>query len=51
MTFEIPFTITNMADYLSIDRSAMSREIGKLKDEKILDLNKRKVTLLKTDLF
>ncbi len=51
MTFEIPFTITNMADYLSVDRSAMSREIGKLKDEKILDLNRRKVTLLKTDLF
>jgi CRP-like cAMP-binding protein len=44
--FEIPFTMSNMADYLSVDRSAMSRELSKMKDEGIIKINKRKVTLL-----
>jgi CRP-like cAMP-binding protein len=45
-TFELPFTISNMADYLSVDRSAMSRELSKMKEEGIIRMNKRKVTLL-----
>lgn len=45
-TFEIPFTISNMADYLSVDRSAMSRELGKMKDEGIIKMSKRIVTIL-----
>ena len=31
-TFYLPFTFTDLADYLSIDRSSMSREIKNLKD-------------------
>ena len=30
-TFELPFTKSDMADYLSVDRSAMSRELQKMR--------------------
>lgn len=45
-TFELPFTMTALADYLSVDRSAMSRELGKMKDEDIIKVEHRKITLL-----
>lgn len=45
-TFLLPFTISALADYLSVDRSAMSRELGKMKNEGIIRMEKRKVTLL-----
>ena len=35
-----------LADYLSVDRSAMSRELGKMKDEDIIKVEHRKITLL-----
>ena len=35
-TFEIPFNRQELADYLSVDRSAMSSELGKLRDEGII---------------
>lgn len=44
-TFEIPFTMSSLADYLSVDRSAMSRELSKMKDEGLLEISHRKVTL------
>lgn len=44
-TFEIPFNRQQLADYLSVDRSAMSHELGKLKTEGILDYSKNKFTL------
>ena len=31
--FEIPFNRQQLADYLSVDRSAMTVELGKLKEE------------------
>jgi CRP-like cAMP-binding protein len=46
-TIEIPFKRQELADYLSIDRSAMSSELGKLRDEGILRFNKNKFELLK----
>lgn len=46
-TFYIPFTMSILADYLSVDRSAMSREISKMKGDGIIKLDRRKVTLLK----
>ena len=46
-TFPIPFTWSNMADYLSVDRSAMSRELGKMREEGLIKIEKRTVTLLK----
>ena len=45
-TFTIPFTMSTLADYLSVDRSAMSRELSKMKEEGIIKMEKRKVTLL-----
>lgn len=42
----LPFSYTDMADYLAVDRSAMSREIKKLKEEKIIEVKSRRITLL-----
>lgn len=39
-SFTIPFNRQQLADYLSVDRSAMSSELGKLRKEGILDYNK-----------
>ena len=36
----IPFDRQQLADYLSIDRSALSRELSKMKKEKILTYKK-----------
>ena len=45
-TFTIPMTFTELANYLSVDRSAMSREIGYLKEEGFIKTNGKKITLL-----
>ena len=34
--FDIPFNRQQMADYLSVDRSAMSAELGRMRDEGLL---------------
>ena len=39
-SFSIPFNRQQLADYLSVDRSAMSNELGKLKKEGILTYDK-----------
>lgn len=44
-TFIIPFSYTELADYLAIDRSAMMREIKNLKDEGFIKTNKKRITL------
>ena len=44
-TFHLPITYIELADYLSVDRSAMMREIKKLKDEKIITVIDRKITI------
>ena len=38
--FEIPFNRQQLADFLAVDRSAMSKELGKLRNEGILEFNK-----------
>lgn len=45
-TFSLPFSLTYLADYLSIDRSAMMREMKLLKDDGIIKKNGNKITLL-----
>lgn len=45
--FEIPFNKTELANYLSIDRSAMSTELKKMKTEGIIDFEKREFHLIK----
>ena len=44
-TFELPFSLTDLADYLMVDRSAMMRELKRMQDEKIIKKNKNKITL------
>lgn len=44
-TFTIPFTYTDLADYLGVDRSAMQREIKKLKEDGFIKTNNKKITL------
>lgn len=45
-TFTLPFSLTDLADYLSVDRSAMMRELKLLKEEGFIEKNGSKITLL-----
>ena len=45
--FTVPLPFTDLADYLSVDRSAMMRELTKMNNDNIIISNKRKITLLK----
>lgn len=45
-TFKLPFSLTDLADYLSVDRSAMMREISLLKDDGIIEKSGNRITLL-----
>ena len=44
-TFSLPITYIELADYLSVDRSAMMREIKKLRDTKVISTNGKKITI------
>ena len=46
LTFQLPFSLLKLANYLCIDRSAMMRELKKMKDEEMIELDGRMVTLL-----
>ena len=41
----IPFNRQQLADYLSVDRSAMSNELGKMRDEGLLEFEKNRFRL------
>ena len=43
--FTLPMTFTELANYLSVDRSAMTREIKNLKDEGFIKTNGKKITI------
>lgn len=45
-SFTIPFNRQQLADFLSVDRSAMSNELCKLRDEGMLEFNKNSFKLL-----
>ena len=45
-TITLPFSLTNLADYLSVDRSAMMRELKTLSDEGFISKNGKIITLL-----
>lgn len=45
-TFTLPMSYTDLASYLSVDRSAMTREIKYLKNEGFIKTNGRKISLL-----
>ncbi len=48
--FEIPFNKTELANYLSVDRSAMSTELSKMKAEGLIDFDKKQYHIIKKEL-
>lgn len=40
------FALKDLADYLAVDRSAMFRELKHLKDDKLIEVNGRKIKIL-----
>lgn len=48
MEFSIPFNRQQMADYLNLDRSALSKELCRMRDEGILGFNKNNFKLIKS---
>lgn len=46
-SFQLPFSLSRLADYISADRSAMMRELKKLKEEGLIRMEQRRVTLLR----
>lgn len=47
--FEIPFNKTELASYLAVDRSAMSAELSRMKDEGLIEFDRRQFRILKKD--
>ena len=45
-TFNLPFSLKELADYIGANRSAMFRELRHLKDDKLIEVNGRKIKLL-----
>ena len=43
--FTIPFNRQQLADYLSVDRSAMSNELGKMQRERLIRVDKNRFYL------
>ncbi|GHU39349.1 Crp/Fnr family transcriptional regulator [Spirochaetia bacterium] len=46
-SFEIPFNRQQLADFLSVERSAMSAELGRMRDEGLIVFNKNQFKLSK----
>ena len=44
-TFQIPFNRQQLADYLNLDRSALSKELGKMQKEGLLEFYKNSFKL------
>ena len=45
-SFEVPFNRTDLANYLDADRSAMTRELARMKAEGLIDFTKNNFTIL-----
>lgn len=44
-SFTLPFTLSALADYISTDRSAMMRELRRMKNDGIIEMEGRRVTM------
>lgn len=47
--FDIPFDRQQLADYLTVERTALSKELGKLKKDGLIDYKKKHFCLMYTD--
>ncbi len=45
-TFELPLSLTALAEYIAVDRSAMMRELRKMSNEHIITVQKGSITIL-----
>ena len=50
-SFTLPFSLSALADYISTDRSAMMRELKKLRESGEVQIEGRKVTIPSGDIF
>lgn len=48
--FDIPFDRQQMADYLNVERTALSKELGKMKADGLIDYRKNHFSMLKQDI-
>lgn len=48
-TFELPFSVSALADYICSDRSAMMREMKNMRQNGMIQADGRKITLLLTE--
>ena len=48
-SFTLPFSLNSMADYLFVDRSAMLREMKKMREEELIESKGKKIKLLRLD--
>lgn len=44
-TFRLPFSLSVLADYIATDRSAMMRELKKMREERLIESDGREITL------
>lgn len=42
----VPFTQTALAEFLGVNRSALSRELGRMQDENLIEVSDKKMKLL-----
>ena len=47
--FDIPFNRQQLADYLNLERTNMSKELSRMQDEGLIEYKKSHFRLLKTD--
>lgn len=45
-SFTLPFSLSSLADFLCVNRSAMAREMSRMEDEGIISQNRRSIRLL-----
>ena len=43
---KLPFSFKELADYLAVNRTAMFRELKNLKEENLIEIKNRKISLL-----
>ena len=46
LQFEIPFNRQQLADYLNVDRSAMSNELGKMQKDRMIEVDRKHFRIL-----
>lgn len=45
-TITLPFHLKDLADYIAVNRSAMFRELKNMKEEKVIEIKNKRITLL-----